>query len=57
MNNNNYGILDNPGAGDCFFYTIRDGFRSINVDASVKKIRDILANKADDTLYKNYKER
>ena len=36
MNNNNYGIKDNPGHGDCFFYTIRDAFKSININATVK---------------------
>ena len=57
MNNNNYGIQDNPGHGDCFFYTIRDGFKSINVDASVKKLRDILTSNVTENVYKNYKER
>lgn len=57
MHNNNYGILDNPGAGDCFFYTIRDAYKSINMDASVKKLREILVQKTDATVFNNYKER
>merc|ERR1712216_29907 len=48
MNNNNYGIKDNPGHGDCFFYTIRDAYKTINMDASVKKLREILTSKVDD---------
>tara|TARA_A100001015_G_scaffold284085_1_gene350090 strand:- start:757 stop:3003 length:2247 start_codon:yes stop_codon:yes gene_type:complete len=57
MNNNNYGIKDNKGKGDCFFYTIRDAYKSINIDVSVKKQRDILSDKVDDSVFNNYKER
>ena len=57
MNNNNYGIKDNPGHGDCFFYTIRDAFKSININASVKKIRDLLTERVDGKILNNYKER
>ena len=57
MNNNNYGIKDNPGHGDCFFYTIRDAFKSININATVKKIRDLLSEKVDGKILNNYKER
>uniref|UniRef100_A0A6C0JCD7 NADAR domain-containing protein n=1 Tax=viral metagenome TaxID=1070528 RepID=A0A6C0JCD7_9ZZZZ len=57
MNNNNYGIIDNPGHGDCFFYTIRDAFKSINIDGSVKKTREILTNKVDENVFNTYKEK
>ena len=57
MHNNNYGIKDNPGHGDCFFYTIRDAYKSIGMDASVRKTRDILTEKVDDAVFNNYKER
>ena len=57
MHNNNYGIKDNPGHGDCFFYTIRDAYKSIGMDASVSKTRDILTEKVDDAVFNNYKER
>ena len=57
MHNNNYSIKDNPGHGDCFFYTIRDAFKSIDMDASVKKIREILTLHTDETVFNNYKER
>lgn len=57
MHNNNYGIQDNPGAGDCFFYTVRDAYKSINMDASVRKLREILVQKTDATVFNNYKER
>ena len=57
MHNNNYGIQDNPGAGDCFFYTIRDAYKSINMDASVSKLREILVQKTDASVFNNYKER
>tara|TARA_B100001093_G_scaffold509447_2_gene573469 strand:- start:10362 stop:12623 length:2262 start_codon:yes stop_codon:yes gene_type:complete len=57
MHNNNYGIKDNPGHGDCFFYTIRDAYKSIGMDANVSKTRDILTEKVDDAVFNNYKER
>ena len=57
MNNNNYGIKDNPGHGDCFFYTIRDAFETIGMDAGVKKTREILTSKVDDNVFNTYKEK
>ena len=57
MNNNNYGIKDNPGHGDCFFYTIRDAYKSIGIDASVKKTRELLVSKVNQQIFNNYKER
>ena len=57
MNNNNYGIKDNPGHGDCFFYTIRDAYKSIGIDASVKKTRELLVSKVTQQIFNNYKER
>ena len=57
MNNNNYSIKDNPGHGDCFFYTIRDAYKTINMDASVKKLREVLTNEVNDAVFKTYKEK
>jgi len=57
MNNNNYGVKDNPGHGDCFFYTIRDAFETIGMDAGVKKTREILTSKVDDNVFNTYKEK
>ena len=57
MNNNNYGVLDNSGGGDCLFYTIRDGYASIGKDANVEKLRTMLSEQVDEIVYNNYKER
>jgi len=57
MSNNNYNILDNPGHGDCFFYVVRDAFKSINVNADVKKVRDKLVERVDNKVFQNYRER
>ena len=57
MNNNNYGVTDNSGGGDCLFYTIRDGYASIGKDASVEKLRTMLSEQVDETVFTNYKER
>lgn len=57
MNNNNYGVVDNEGGGDCLFATIRDGYASIGKDASVEKLRTMLSEQVDETILTNYKER
>ena len=57
LHNNNYSVLDNEGQGDCFFAVIRDGFKNINKDVSVKKLREILTENTTQEQYQNYKER
>ena len=57
MNNNNYGVTDNSGGGDCLFYTVRDGYASIGKDANVEKLRTMLSEQVDETVFTNYKER
>lgn len=57
MNNNNYGVTDNSGGGDCLFHTIKDGYASIGKDASVEKLRTMLSEQVDEKVFTNYKER
>ena len=57
LHNNNYSVLDNEGAGDCFFAVIRDGFKNINKDVSVEKLREMLTENTTQDQYQNYKER
>ena len=57
MTNNNYNVIDNPGKGHCFFYVIRDAFKTINVNADIKKVRDKLVERVDNKVFQNYRER
>lgn len=56
MNNKYYGIIDNEGGGDCLFATVRDAFSSIGQQTSVNKIRNKLAEEANEAIFLNYKE-
>ena len=38
--NETYEILDNEGGGDCFFAVLRDAFKTVKIDTSVKAIRE-----------------
>jgi predicted NAD-dependent protein-ADP-ribosyltransferase YbiA (DUF1768 family) len=53
--NNNYNILPNDGAGDCFFYVIRDAFRQIGYNTTVPKLRALLAKELTDDVYQEHR--
>jgi len=55
MKNNNYGIVDNEGGGDCFFAVIRDGFQQIGHNTTVERLRTILVDEATDDIYMQYR--
>jgi len=56
MKNNNYGIIDNEGGGDCFFAAIRDAFSNIAQHTSVQKLRKQIASEADENIFAGYKQ-
>lgn len=55
MQNNNYKFIDNEGAGDCLFATIRDGLSKVGKKVSVKDMRKILVDEANEDLFQGYK--
>ena len=55
LHNHKYSILENEGDGDCFFAVIRDAFRQIGKQTTVKKLRALLAKEVDNELFKEYK--
>ena len=56
MKNENYGIIDNEGGGDCLFATIRDAYSSIGKTVTVGDLRSIASNAATEEVFKNFKE-
>jgi hypothetical protein len=56
MKNNNYKIIENDGAGDCFFYTIESAFKEIKRNVTVAKMRKLLADEATEDKFQTYKD-
>lgn len=52
LRNNNYGIIDNEGQGDCFFAVIRDAFTHIGQKTTVSKLRALLSSHLTESVYK-----
>ena len=56
MHNNNFAVVENEGGGDCLFAAIRDGLARVGVNVTVERLREILANEADEKLYQGYRD-
>ena len=56
LRSNKYEIVDNEGAGDCFFAVLRDALKTVKIETSVKSIREKLANEVDQNIFQTYKE-
>lgn len=53
--NNNFGIIDNEGGGDCLFATIRDAFQQIGKVTTIDKLRYNLSMELTDDIFENYR--
>ena len=51
----NFNIVDNEGGGDCFFAVIRDAYKSVDKNFSVKSLRELLSREATQEVFQNYK--
>ena len=56
MNNKEYKIIPNYGAGDCFFIAIRDAFGDIGYKTTVSKLRQYLSQEMTTDIFENYKK-
>ena len=57
MQNNNFGITDNEGGGDCLFAVIRDAYRTRGKYVEVPELRRKLAAEATEDVFQSYKEK
>lgn len=48
-------IIENEGGGDCFFASIRNAYQSIGKEVTVKDLRKLVADEADENLYETFK--
>tara|TARA_Y100000591_G_C21853056_1_gene712940 strand:+ start:5787 stop:8036 length:2250 start_codon:yes stop_codon:yes gene_type:complete len=55
MQNNNYKIENVASDGSCFFYVVRNAFKSIGINATVDKLRQFLADNVTQEQFDNYK--
>ena len=55
LQNNNYKIENVDGNGNCFFYVIRNAFKSIGINATVDKLRQFLSDNVTQEQFDNYR--
>jgi len=57
LQNNNYDIENVKGDGNCFFYVVRNAFKSIGINVTVDNLRQFLADNITQEQFENYKTR
>ena len=55
MQNNNFGITDNEGGGECLYAVIRDAFRTRGKYVEVPELRRKLAAEATEEVFQGYR--
>ena len=56
MQNNNFGITDNEGGGECLYAVIRDAFRTRGKYVEVPELRRKLAAEATEEVFQGYRD-
>ena len=56
MKSSQYTLLDNEGNGDCLFAVIRDAYKGIPKDISVKQLRELISDAATQNIFDDFKE-
>lgn len=55
MKNNNFGIIDNEGGGDCLYAVLRDSFKDGGKITTVDKLRKIVSDEVTEETFKQYR--
>lgn len=54
LKNNNYEIVEVEAQGDCFFAVVRDAFKQIGQETTVKKLREVLSKELTEDVFREH---